>query len=93
MCFRRYPDDGCKHTLVVDKTGTLTEGKPKLISAVAVENQDERELLRLVASIERASEHPLAQAIVAGAEERGASVTSAVNFQSITGKGVTGPCV
>jgi Cu+-exporting ATPase len=77
-------------TLVVDKTGTLTEGKPKLVSVVAVEHQDERELLRLAASLERASEHPLAQAIIAGAEEKGASVTSAVNFQSITGKGVTG---
>jgi Cu+-exporting ATPase len=77
-------------TLVVDKTGTLTEGKPKLVSVIAAENEDERELLRLAASLERASEHPLAQAILAGAEERGASVTAADNFQSITGKGITG---
>jgi Cu+-exporting ATPase len=77
-------------TLVIDKTGTLTEGKPKLVSVVTVENQDERELLRLAASLERASEHPLAQAIVSGAEERGASLASTDKFQSMTGKGVTG---
>jgi Cu+-exporting ATPase len=77
-------------TLVVDKTGTLTEGKPKLVTVVAGENQDERELLRLAASLERASEHPLAQAIITGAEERGASLANASSFQSLTGKGVTG---
>jgi Cu+-exporting ATPase len=77
-------------TLVVDKTGTLTEGKPKLVSVVPAENQYERELLRLAASLERASEHPLAQAIVAGTEERKVALTSTTNFQSLTGKGVTG---
>jgi Cu+-exporting ATPase len=77
-------------TLVVDKTGTLTEGKPKLVALVTAENQDERDLLRLAASLERASEHPLAQAIMTGAEERGVSLTGASDFQSLTGKGVTG---
>jgi Cu+-exporting ATPase len=77
-------------TLVVDKTGTLTEGKPKLVAVVTAENQDERDLLRLAASLERASEHPLAQAIMTGAEERGVSPTGASDFQSLTGKGVIG---
>jgi Cu+-exporting ATPase len=77
-------------TLVVDKTGTLTEGKPKLDSVIPIEKQDERELLRLAASLERASEHPLAQAIVAGTEERGVALTNTSNFQSLTGKGVSG---
>jgi Cu+-exporting ATPase len=77
-------------TLVVDKTGTLTEGKPKLVSVVTAEDQDERELLRMAATLERASEHPLAQAIVTAAEERGASLTSTNDFQSLTGKGVIG---
>jgi Cu+-exporting ATPase len=77
-------------TLVVDKTGTLTEGKPKLLAVVPAENQDERDLLRLAASLERASEHPLAQAIITGAEERGVSLASANEFQSLTGKGVIG---
>jgi Cu+-exporting ATPase len=76
--------------LVVDKTGTLTEGKPKLVSVIPVGRQDERELLRLAASLERASEHPLAQAIVAGTEERSVALTSTSTFQSLTGKGVTG---
>ena len=78
------------NTLVVDKTGTLTEGKPKLVSVVLAPNNDERELLRLAASLERASEHPLAQAIIAGAEERGVSLATLADFKSITGKGVTG---
>jgi Cu+-exporting ATPase len=78
------------NTLVVDKTGTLTEGKPKLIAVVTGENQDERDLLRLAASLERASEHPLAQAILKGAEERGVSLAGASGFQSLTGTGVTG---
>src|SRR5207253_752206 len=76
-------------TLVVDKTGTLTEGKPKLVSITA-RIMDERALLRLVASLERASEHPLAAAIVSGAEERGVSLTTVDSFDSITGKGVRG---
>ncbi|HZI08503.1 MAG TPA: copper-translocating P-type ATPase, partial [Archangium sp.] len=77
-------------TLVVDKTGTLTEGKPKLVSVVAAEGMDEARLLHLAASLERASEHPLAAAVVAGAEARGAVLTAARDFRSVTGKGVTG---
>ncbi len=77
-------------TLVVDKTGTLTEGKPKLVSVVASEGFQEDENLQLAASLERASEHPLAEAIVQGAEARGVELTGADNFQSITGMGVTG---
>lgn len=77
-------------TLVVDKTGTLTEGKPKLISIVKVSDFSEEEILRLAASIEGSSEHPLASAIVKGAQEKGISLSSATNFQSITGKGITG---
>jgi Cu+-exporting ATPase len=77
-------------TLVIDKTGTLTEGKPKLTSVVTVPGMDETKLLRLAGSLERGSEHPLAAAIVSGAEERGIELTSASAFESITGKGVTG---
>src|SRR5690606_11398595 len=77
-------------TLVVDKTGTLTEGKPKLVSVVPARSVDETVLLRAAASLERASEHPLAAAIVAGATERGVSLVEASEFKSITGKGVTG---
>ena len=77
-------------TVVVDKTGTLTEGKPKLVSAVAMEDIDESELLRLTASLERASEHPLAAAIVRGAEERGIDLVKVESFESLTGKGVRG---
>ncbi len=77
-------------TLVVDKTGTLTEGKPKLASVVTNGTVDERTLLRLAASLEKSSEHPLASAIVAGARDRGVEVADAVHFQSITGKGVKG---
>jgi Cu+-exporting ATPase len=76
-------------TLVIDKTGTLTLGKPRLASVVAM-GIEENELLRLAASVERASEHPLAAAIIAGAEERGVTVTAATRFESITGKGVFG---
>ena len=60
-------------TLIVDKTGTLTEGKPKLTDVIAVDGFDDSDLLSLAASLERGSEHPLAEAIVAGAEARGAS--------------------
>ena len=77
-------------TLVVDKTGTLTLGKPRLASVVATGGFGEDELLRLAASVERASEHPLAAAIIAGAEARGATVRAATDFASITGKGVRG---
>lgn len=78
------------NTLVVDKTGTLTEGKPRLMTANAVEGMDETELLRLSASLERGSEHPLAEAVVAGAHDRGVQLSKAESFRSITGKGVTG---
>lgn len=77
-------------TLVVDKTGTLTEGKPKLVVVQAEAGFTENEILRLAASLERSSEHPLAGAIVHGAEEKGIELVKAANFQSITGKGVTG---
>ncbi len=77
-------------TLVVDKTGTLTEGKPKLVGVEVINGFDEQEVLMLVASIERASEHPLAEAIVSGAEQRGISLQAPSDFESITGKGVIG---
>jgi Cu+-exporting ATPase len=77
------------NTLVVDKTGTLTEGKPKLVAVEAI-GVEEDELLRLAASLERGSEHPLAAAIVQGAEERGISLASSDHFESVTGKGVIG---
>ncbi len=76
--------------LVVDKTGTLTEGKPKLVSVVATEGFSEDEVLRLAASLERASEHPLAEAIVQGAEARNLTLSATEAFDSVTGKGVTG---
>jgi P-type Cu+ transporter len=75
-------------TLVVDKTGTLTEGKPKLVTLRAVSGVGEEEFLQLVASLEAASEHPLAAAIVAGAKERGIALLGTERFQSLTGKGV-----
>ncbi len=75
-------------TLVVDKTGTLTEGKPRLVSVVS--KIDEAEFLGRAASIERQSEHPLAESIVAGAEERKVELTKVDDFKSITGKGVSG---
>jgi Cu+-exporting ATPase len=77
-------------TLVVDKTGTLTEGKPMLVSVVAATDTDEGELVRLAASLERASEHPLAAAVIAGAAKRGAPLAEVTGFESVTGKGVRG---
>jgi Cu+-exporting ATPase len=77
-------------TLVVDKTGTLTEGKPKLVSIEPAQGFEENELLRLAASLERASEHPLGQAIVRGAQERDIELSDAADFKSVTGKGVQG---
>jgi P-type Cu+ transporter len=77
-------------TLVLDKTGTLTEGRPRLVSVVPVRGQDEGELLFLAASLERGSEHPLAAAIANGAQERGVKLANAREFRSITGKGVVG---
>ena len=80
-------------TLVIDKTGTLTEGRPRLtsvVTSVITPEMDEQTLLRLAASLERGSEHPLAAAIVAGAEERGLELNEAKTFESLTGKGVAG---
>ena len=77
-------------TLVLDKTGTLTEGKPKLVTVAPVQGLNEIELLRLAASLERGSEHPLAAAIVSGATERGVQLTNVDAFESVTGKGVKG---
>ncbi len=77
-------------TLVVDKTGTLTEGKPKLVVVEVVPGSSESEVLRLAASLEKASEHPLAAAIVAGAAERGLALAKDQGFQSYTGKGIFG---
>jgi Cu+-exporting ATPase len=77
-------------TLVVDKTGTLTLGKPKLVAVSPAPASDEKTLLSYAASLERGSEHPLSAAIVAGAEERGLKILNAESFQSITGKGVSG---
>nr|WP_234939622.1 copper-translocating P-type ATPase [Sinorhizobium kostiense] len=77
-------------TLVVDKTGTLTEGKPKVTTLVTVDDVSENELLRLAATLERSSEHPLATAIVEAATERGVALGTAENFDSPVGKGVTG---
>jgi P-type Cu+ transporter len=81
---------GKVNTLVLDKTGTLTEGKPKLLSIRFVPPWSDVELLRLAASLERSSEHPLAAAVVAGAEERRIVCAPASQFRSVTGKGVTG---
>jgi Cu+-exporting ATPase len=77
-------------TLVVDKTGTLTEGKPRLVSVVTLPGQEETALLRLAASLEQGSEHPLAAAIVAGARARGIPLAEVKDFRSLTGKGVVG---
>src|SRR5262245_29397296 len=76
-------------TLIVDKTGTLTRGKPAVTAIVAIQGS-ETDILRIAASIERGSEHPLAAAIVAGAEQRGANLTSVEDFKSLTGHGVVG---
>jgi Cu+-exporting ATPase len=77
-------------TLVIDKTGTLTEGKPKLVTVESVPGWNEMDLTRFAASVERGSEHPLAAAIVAGAQDLGVSLNDSDSFESITGKGVTG---
>lgn len=77
-------------TLVVDKTGTLTRGEPTLTGIVPASNMDESNLLKLAASLETASEHPLAAAIVAGARQRGVETEAVRNFNSVTGKGVRG---
>jgi P-type Cu+ transporter len=77
-------------TLVVDKTGTLTEGKPKLVSIIAADGVADERLLQLAASLERGSEHPLAAAIVQGAQARGIPLLPAAEFQAVTGQGVRG---
>ncbi|CDX41689.1 Copper-transporting P-type ATPase [Mesorhizobium plurifarium] len=77
-------------TLIVDKTGTLTEGKPRLTDVVAAEGMDENDLLGLAATLEKGSEHPLAEAIVEGAAARGLKLADAVDFEAVTGKGVSG---
>jgi Cu+-exporting ATPase len=77
-------------TIVVDKTGTLTEGKPRVVSVAAANGFSEAEVLRIAASLEQGSEHPLAGAILSGAKERGIAIESAGVFESITGKGVRG---
>jgi Cu+-exporting ATPase len=81
---------GKVNTLVIDKTGTLTEGKPKLLSVLVVPPWSDVDLLRLAASVERSSEHPLAAAVVAGAEGRGITCAPIEQFCSVTGKGVVG---
>jgi Cu+-exporting ATPase len=78
------------NTLVVDKTGTLTEGKPRLTAVIPAEGFNEEQLLQSVASLEKASEHPLAAAILAGAQEKNIELVEVADFQSVTGKGVTG---
>ncbi|MCX2720925.1 copper-transporting P-type ATPase [Roseibium salinum] len=77
-------------TLIVDKTGTLTVGKPRLVAVLPEDGHEETEVLRLAATLERGSEHPLAEAIVAGAEERGIKLAEATDFDAVTGKGVKG---
>jgi len=76
------------NTVVVDKTGTLTEGKPKLSTVISTHNDSDDEVLMLAASMERASEHPLAAAIIAGAEQKQLNLQSVEDFEAVTGKGV-----
>jgi Cu+-exporting ATPase len=78
------------NTLVVDKTGTLTEGKPRLTAVIPADGFNETQLLQLVASLEKASEHPLAAAILAAVKEKKVELLAVTEFQSVTGKGVTG---
>jgi Cu+-exporting ATPase len=78
------------NTLVIDKTGTLTEGKPRLTAVIPAKGFDELQLLQSVASLEKASEHPLAAAIIAGAKAKNIELVAVTDFQSVTGKGVTG---
>lgn len=78
------------NTIVVDKTGTLTEGKPRLQTVVSLDGQSEREILKFAASLEKSSEHPLAEAIIKGAQEQNIGFAKVENFESVTGKGVVG---
>jgi len=77
-------------SIVTDKTGTLTEGKPKLTSVVALQGFEDNDILQLGASLERGSEHPLAEAIVKGAEARSLALSEVKEFQSVSGKGISG---
>ena len=77
-------------TLIVDKTGTLTKGEPELVAVLPATGHDEAAVLKLAATLERGSEHPLAEAIVRGAEERGVTLDAATDFEAVTGKGVRG---
>src|SRR6185295_10464106 len=77
-------------TLVLDKTGTLTEGKPRLVTVITVPGHSESDVIRLAASLELASEHPLAAAVIVGAEERKIAIPKAQDFRTLTGLGVTG---
>ncbi|MBD3626127.1 MAG: heavy metal translocating P-type ATPase, partial [Rhodobacteraceae bacterium] len=77
-------------TVLVDKTGTLTEGRPRLTDVVSLGDHSDTAVLSLAAALERGSEHPLAEAIVDGAEERGAPIGKVTGFEAVTGKGVTG---
>jgi Cu+-exporting ATPase len=77
-------------TLVVDKTGTLTEGKPKLVTVESFTNRDDKTLLTLAASLEQGSEHPLAMAIIEGAKEKGLTLSRLTQFDSVTGQGILG---
>ncbi|MDD2784189.1 MAG: heavy metal translocating P-type ATPase [Sulfuricurvum sp.] len=77
-------------TLVVDKTGTLTEGKPKLATVIAIDGWEESDVIRFAASLDRGSEHPLARAVVNGAQEQGLNLSETAQFASLSGKGVTG---
>ncbi|MXO50898.1 heavy metal translocating P-type ATPase [Erythrobacter gaetbuli] len=78
------------NTLIVDKTGTLTEGKPRLVAVMPEEGSTEKDLLRIAATLERGSEHPLAEAIVSGAQDRGLQLSDTEEFEAVTGKGVKG---
>ena len=78
------------NAVVVDKTGTLTEGKPRLQTVLSLDGFDEEEILRMAASLERSSEHPLAAAILSGAEEQKIELAKVEDFESVTGKGITG---
>ena len=77
-------------TLIVDKTGTLTKGEPQLVAVLPETGHDEITVLQLAATLEKGSEHPLAEAIVRGAEERGVTLAEAADFEAVTGKGVRG---
>ena len=77
-------------TLIVDKTGTLTKGEPQLVAVLPATGHDEVTVLKLAATLEKGSEHPLAEAIVRGAEDRGVTLAEAADFDAVTGQGVRG---